>query len=722
MTGFEGFAAQAVSGIAVPIFQSLWGTGTKFLGVFGKTVDEKTKQLIFNASGEYVKNYSKRHGTLKVLGMTQPVDLEDVYTAVQLLDQQGIRNYESLQNLEQVFRESNSRSFQGKDCQKQVGTKVANDTQYLMVLGQPGAGKSTFLKKMGLEALQGKKGEYKHKCIPVFIELKEFTTDDIDIKKAIIKDFEVCNFPNADKFTDEALKQGKLLILLDGLDEVPTDNQDKVIGQIQNFVDQHDKNRFICSCRTAVYRHNFKRFNDVVMAEFDDEQIKQFIYNWFQSDVDYRDGTAERCYSLLQKEENKAAKELAQTPLLLTFLCLVYNRSQDLPKNRAVLYKDALNILLKEWAAEKRVRQDALYQDFSLELEQIMLSEIAYAGFEADRLFFSGREVVEQIKTFLQQNLNAPKHLDGEKILDTIAKQQGILVERSTDVYSFSHLTLQEYLTAQYIADNNQIEQLVNEHLTDQRWSEVFLLVAGLVRSRNGADDLLLLMEKAVQKYINTPKLQGLLRWADELTADSEGDFKGVGKRAVAIAIAIANAYAYAIAIFYAYAIANAYAYAYAIAIANANAYAYAYAYAIANFIANAIANAKAYAKANTNAYANFIANAIANAKQLEEIKIFKDVNWSELIAQLEELKTQVPGEDEPQEVRQIFYQRFAQTRCNALHLDPELINLSKEESTALENYLYANWLILRCKEASVLVSAKTWEAIESRMLLSQIN
>jgi hypothetical protein len=71
-------------------------------------------------------------------------------------------------------------------------------------------------------------------------------------------------------------------------------------------------------------------------------------------------------------------------------------------------------------------------------------------------------------------------------------------------------LTLQEYLTAQYIADNNLIEQLVTDHLSDYRWREVFLLVAGLVRAKNGADDLLLLMEKEAQKYINTPNLQEL--------------------------------------------------------------------------------------------------------------------------------------------------------------------------------------------------------------------
>jgi len=698
MTGFEALAA-AVSGVAVPVFQSLWGTGGKVLGIFGKTLDEKTKQLIFDASGEYVRNFNKRHGTLKVLGMTQPVDLEDVYTAVQFLDEQGVRIYESMQALEEGFREAKSRSFQDKDCQKQVGIKVANETQYLMVLGQPGAGKSTFLKKMGQEALKGKKGEFQHKCIPVFIELKEFTTDDIDIKKAISKDFDICGFPDADKFLDKALEQGKLLILLDGLDEVPTNNQDKVIGQIQNFVDQHDQNRFICSCRTAVYRHNFRRFNDVVMADFDDNQIQSFIYNWFQSDLDYNAGTAERCWELLQKEENKAAKELAQTPLLLTFLCLVYNRSQDLPKNRAVLYKDALNILLKEWVAEKRVRQDVLYQDFSIELEQIMLSEIAYTGFEADRLFFSGREVVEQIKTFLARNLNAPRHLDGEKTLDTIAMQQGVLVERATDVYSFSHLTLQEYLTAQYIADNNEIEQLVNEHLTDQRWREVFMLVAGLVRSRNGADELLLLMEKAAQKYINTPKLEGLLLWADEVTAGSDGNYKGVGKRAVAIA--------------------NANAVVIANVKANANVRVRANAIVIAN--AYVITNAYVIAYVNTYLIANANALALANASKLEKLKIFKDVNWTELINQLKVLETQIPSDNEPEEVHQRFLNRFIQTWQNALHLAPELVNLSKEEAEALSNYLYANRLILQCKEAAVWVSAKTWENIESRMLMVPI-
>ena len=66
-------------------------------------------------------------------------------------------------------------------------------------------------------------------------------------------------------------------------------------------------------------------------------------------------------------------------------------------------------------------------------------------------------------------------------------------MERATDIYSFSHLTLQEYLTEQYIVDHNLSGELVTNNITDTRWKEVLILVAGLMRG--GADQLLLLME-----------------------------------------------------------------------------------------------------------------------------------------------------------------------------------------------------------------------------------
>ncbi|MEH1844367.1 MAG: NACHT domain-containing protein [Nostoc sp.] len=698
MTGMESLAAQAVSGLAVPIFQILWGGSSKVLGIFGKTLDEKTREIIFAASKQYVQKYEERHGILKVLGMREPVKLESVYTAVQFLGDDAIRSLESIENLEEVYRQAKSRGFQSHDGKKQAGIKVANDKQYLMVLGGPGAGKSTFVRKMGLEALKGKKGNFKHACIPVFIELKRFASSNINIETFIAEEFRTCDFPSPDKFTAKALEEGKLLILLDGLDEVPTKNLTEAISQIQNFVDKYDQNRFIASCRTAAYRSGFRRFSDVSMADFDDAQIQQFISNWFHCEPDKQAKTGEKCWELLQKPEHEAAKELAHTPLLLTFLCLVYDRSQSFPNNRSVLYKKALRILLEEWASEKRILRDEIYQGLHTELEEILLSEIAYTGFESDRLFFSQRDIVGQIKTFLASNLNAPQHLDGESVLDAIAVQQGILVERAEDVFSFSHLTLQEYLTAQYIDDHRQVEKLVTKHLTDERWKEVFLLVAGLMRG--GADDLLLLMEKEAQKYINTPKLQALLNWAEQVTAGAPGNFKPVGKRA--FMITITNAYANAYAMTYAYAITNAYAIANINAIANVNA------------IANAIAEAEAIAEA--------ITKAINYSRELEKLKIFNNINLAVLIARLEALRAKVPDDQQPQEERRVFAERLQETLLNAFNLTQEMVNLSKEEKKALGDYLYGNYLIIQCKQAAVRVSPQTWEAIEARMLLVPSN
>lgn len=53
-----------------------------------------------------------------------------------------------------------------------------------------------------------------------------------------------------------------------------------------------------------------------------------------------------------------------------------------------------------------------------------------------------------------------------------------------------------------------------------------------------------------------------------------------------------------------------------------------------------------------------------------------------------------------------------------AFHLQPEMIDLSKQELKALDNYFYANLLMVECKQAAVRVSRKTWSEIESRMLM----
>ena len=715
MTGIEEILIGAVikggaGSVAKVATESLLDGGGWLAKTFGNSLREGTKQAIYNASNQYVRNYAKRHCILKIrcVGMGEPVSLDSIYTNVQLLEARNILKFASKGEMEKAFKATKERRFGSQDNKSSKGIDVANERQYLMVLGAPGAGKSTFLRKVGLDAIKGKKYGYKHNCIPVFLELKRFTAKEIDLKQIIIDEFKTCKFPKAEQIATKALDQGNLLILLDGLDEVPTKNLNTVIDRIQDFVDLYDQNRFIISCRTAFYKSSFNRFTDVEMADFDDSQIEQYINNWFNSETDIQENTATNCWSLLQQPEYEAAQELARTPLLLTFLCLVYDKSETFPNNRSVLYGKALRILLEEWAADKRIRRDKIYQGLNTGLEEILLAKIAYQGFAKDKLFYDKRDLINQIKEFLATNLNAPKHLDGKKVLTEIEVQQGILVQRAENIYSFSHLTLQEYLTAQYIVDKNLIKYLVSNHITDTRWQEVFLLVAGLMRG--GADELLLLIEKQAISYLDTPvgkqKLIPILNWAENITTGSTGDLKPVAKRAISNAIAIAigyalsNSFGYALSNVISKVIANVYG------ISNPNAYAFVNAFAISN------------AYAFVNAYA--FDEAVHDIEELAKLpEIFKDVNLTLLIAQLKTLKTEIPDDDnQPVEIRHQFALKIIETLQSAFHLAPELIKLSKQELKEIDRkYFYIYNLILKCKTAALTIEEQTWLEIEDRML-----
>ena len=501
---------------------------------------EHLESKIVDACRQYDKNYRERYGQVKVfsVGMRTPIPLDDIYVPVQL-DQRMASQYKSPEEIEQAFQEKERQHFDSaldkpqKRQKRQKGTQVANNEQYLMLLGGPGAGKSTFLRKIGLEALKGKQG----KCIPVFLELKRFTEDQIDIEALIGKEFEMCGYPDPEQLTNTALKSGKLLILFDGLDEVPAANVDNVISRIGAFVDQYSQNRFIASCRIAAYSGGFSRFNEVEMAAFDDIQIDAYIKKWFgltpdqhQRQLDKEMKTTDQCWKTLNTSEHSATKELAKNPLLLTLLCMVYNRSQSFPRNRAALYEDALNIFLKEWAAEKRVNRGAsITQYLDIADEKRMLSEIAKKNFDENRFFFTEDELIDQIQAFGARNANTRETFNAPKILETILVDQGLFVERVRGSYSFSHLTFQEYLTANYIVgDPRSIQDLVNQHLRDPQWREIFLLTAGLMRQ---ADDLLVAIEAEAAKLINTDGIKSLLQWVKRKTDTKDDRYNRIVKR-----------------------------------------------------------------------------------------------------------------------------------------------------------------------------------------------
>ena len=684
--------ATSLAKVAAESGLKLFGQGSEKLLDGAGNVTQQAIDLLIPIAHKYFENYANRHGQFKILGMNRPLSIESVYTQVNF-HPEAIQAHQSLDTIEAAFRGRASRNDD-----RRAGMEVANTHQYLMILGGPGTGKTTFLRKVGLEAIKNNHGEYAHASIPVFLELRSFqwkATENIDLEAKIAAEFEHCGLSESIELTRKLLERGKLLILFDGLDEVPPEFMRQITTAIKNLVDRYDKNRFIASCRIAAYRHfqNFNRFTDVAIDDFEEVQIKEFINNWFRSHDQSERGN--KCWSILTSDAHKPTMELAKTPLLLTLICISFFQNGEIPTKRSTLYENAVLALLSGWDSSKQIDRQQRYKSLDRKGKEELLSEIAYTNFIDNNLFFQQGEVSQQIEQVLREILTDEQRIDGLDVLKSVEEQHGILINRYEDTYSFSHLTLQEFLTAKYIFDHNlSLTDLVTQHLCNKRWREVFLLLAGLRK----ADDLLLTMEQQIRTYLNTSRLQQLLVWVDKVSNPTSGDFQSLGKRAIAISIANANAYNNINAYFYAY--------------TNTNAYAYANAYA-----ANTNTNVYAYVSVVANPTATAIKYFVQYAEWTKYFEIYQGLDLQSAIDRSEQLKTEIPDDSQPIEVRRAFRRKLIELWLTAFQLTPEMVDLSKLEIQALENYLYGHLLLVECERAAVRRTPEVWSQIESRML-----
>ncbi|MEI1376321.1 NACHT domain-containing NTPase [Nostoc sp. UHCC 0926] len=488
-------------------------------------VREKIKSLI-----------QERCGTMRVLDMNQPIGLNDIYTSVNILEtitgQQRLGINELLQ---ECTNEDFDRFTLARITAKRVpGLEAVEKYSKLMILGKPGAGKTTFLKYLAIQCIGG---EFQAERVPIFVTLKNFA--------------EAANKPGLlQHITEEAinpiscirdvLTYGKALVLLDGLDEVREEDSNRVLKEIREFSDRFSKNQFVITCRIAAKEYTFEKFTEVEVADFDDDQIFNFTNNWF------KDKAVKPETFIKRLEENNRIKQLAASPLLLTLLCLAFEESGDFPANRSELYKEGLDALLKKWDAKRGIQRDQIYKKLSVQRKEDLLSKMALTTFEGSEYFFK-QKVAEQYITEYIRNLPGANtdeealQVDSEQVLRSIEHHHGLVVARAKGIYSFSHLTFHEYFTARefVIVRQSSEEALQNlvSHITEKRWREVFLLAVGMSPS---ADRLLLLIKENIDAIVaKDDNLQNLLMWSSEKSVSVDVQYKKVIIRAFYLAFAV---------------------------------------------------------------------------------------------------------------------------------------------------------------------------------------
>lgn len=490
---------------------------------------------------EKIRPYiQERCGTMRVLDMSQPIALGNIYTNVNILEKiLGRRRLALAELWKDADPENFDRLGLSRITQKRVpGLEAVELYPKLMVLGKPGAGKTTFLKYLAMQCIEG---EFQAKQVPIFITLKEFAErrekpDLVEfIARALAPDGVVKE--QTAKSLTELLRCGKALILLDGLDEVREEDAPRVIQQVEEISKLYPQNQFVITCRIAAREYTFEKFTEVEVADFDKEQIRSFAANWFKAKA--APEQAERFWQ--QLKENEQIRELATNPLLLTLLCLEFEDGGDFPSDRAELYKRAIATLLRKWDAKRGIRRDIVYKKLTVQRKEDLLGQVALTTFKTGDYFFKQGQLERYIAAYIRNLPDAQADpeallLDSEAVLKSIEAQHGLLVERARSIYSFSHLTFQEYFAARQIVYTSEPQALetalqsLADRIAEKRWREVLLLAVGMLPS---ADRLLRLMKQQVDGIIaKDDRLQKLLVWVERKSLTVDSPYKPAAVRA----------------------------------------------------------------------------------------------------------------------------------------------------------------------------------------------
>ena len=477
-------------------------------------------------------------GTMQVLDLTQPLGLNDIYVNVNILETiVGYRRLDITQLVQINQPEQFNRWGLGRVTESRVaGLTAAKKYSKLIVLGKPGSGKTTFLKYL---ALQCSNGQFQVDKVPIFLTVKNFAeaVHSPTLLVYITQLVQACGIELSE--ITEILKHGRALILLDGMDEIKEEDNQRVLQHIYEFASQFERNQFVITCRIAAQEYHFDKFTEVENSDFNLQQIGNFASNWF-SLVD--PVKSERFMHKLQ--ENESIQELANNPLLLTLLCLTFQETAEFPWRRLDLYQEGTNLLLKKWDSNKDVERSQVYKNLSVQQKQDLLSQIAFSTFERNEYFFKQQELEQYIADYISNLacVKAEEVLSDLGVIKSIELQHGLLVERARGIYSFSHLTFQEYFTARQIAIcshpqilETALQKLVSQ-ITEKRWREVFLLTVEMLRN---ADYLVELMKQKIEQLVAEDwQLQAVISWANQKSRTANAPYKQAAIRAFYITLA----------------------------------------------------------------------------------------------------------------------------------------------------------------------------------------
>ncbi len=465
--------------------------------------------------------------------------------------------------------------------------------RHLTVIGAPGCGKTTVLQHIAwtlASALHTERPELAAERLglqgdlplPIYVPLSLYAEHrrkfegDSDPRRRQLATFisfylmdrqAGLDLPN--DFFATLLNQGRhMILLLDGLDEVSSDDERALVAQaVQDLTHAREQARFVVTSRTPAYQGKAvlgADFRVVRVLPISPRQVDDLIaaaYRAIYPEAVEQDERARRTTELTQgvaelereRQERLGQNEenrLVTTPLLVRMLLIVQFNLRRLPDQRAELYMEMVDTLLTSSYnpdAEVAQRLAQMGGDWRSrrDMAQVLAFHMHSQGASAGRQI-AEHPMAQLLNDYLVERRHKPAEAAEELVADFVAnsRERGGLLEEQAGRYRFSHLSFQEFLAARYLAEGlRQVDRVAafleeEDRVLQSWWREPALLTIGYLSITAQDAAVELIHQLAGTGFLEwggaDPTRQALARRLAELLEDADLDRVSPALRALA--------------------------------------------------------------------------------------------------------------------------------------------------------------------------------------------
>ena len=367
------------------------------------------------------------------------------------------------------------------------------DASVLAVVGAPGSGKTTLLRHIARSA--GTSHRLRVRRVPILLYLRDHITAIVgdpatslpDLVRSTLGQLAI---PEPEDWFATQLRRGHCVVLLDGLDEVAAPDDRRLVADwVENVTRQYPKNDYVITSRPLGYREATVDGATVLQVRaFTEDQVAAFVRGWYlaverhstdkSDEADARLRAESLANDLLERLRAAVGlSDLTVNPLLLTMIANVHRYRGALPGSRIDLYAEICQVMLWRRQESKRLRME-----LSGDKKEILLRGLAFGMMRRRVRDLPYADVIAELTPAVRR---IARGANAEDFIADVSCN-GLLVERESGLYSFTHLTFQEYLAAAHIRDKGVADTLVNA-VDDVWWRETTLLYA----ARSDADPII---------------------------------------------------------------------------------------------------------------------------------------------------------------------------------------------------------------------------------------